>query len=168
MACLIVIFSIVDLWQCCVCCTRSGVTRCTKFVALYLCLCASPGYTLCFDHTSVYLCASTLQNRAVPHDFYSPLSIPLERSGWPRIRWCGIGGFQEQVRCLFVGLVALSFFVFDYFPFLFISTIGGLCGAGIFGLMGCQSPSPSLALPIFFNNNNNNNNKRAVTIAIDL
>ena len=26
---------------------------------------------------------------------------------------------------------------------------------GVFGLIGCQSPSPGLALPIFFNNNNN-------------
>ena len=45
MACLTAIFSIVDLWQCCVCCTRSGVTRSTHFVALYLFLmCQS---TLC-------------------------------------------------------------------------------------------------------------------------
>ena len=65
-------------------------------------------------------------------------------------------GFQEQVQCLFVGLVALSFFVFNYFPFLFFSSIGLLCGAGVFGLIRCQSPSPGLALPIFFNNNNNN------------
>ena len=28
--------------------------------------------------------------------------------------------------------------------------------AGIFGLIGCKSPSPGLALPIFFNNKNNN------------
>ena len=28
--------------------------------------------------------------------------------------------------------------------------------AGDFGLIGCQSPSPGLALPIFLNNNNNN------------
>ena len=41
-----------------------------------------------------------------------------------RIRWCGIGGFQEQVQCLFVGLVAVYFFVFNYFPFLFFSSIG--------------------------------------------
>ena len=34
MACLTVIFPIVDLWQCCVCCTRSGVTGCTHFVAI--------------------------------------------------------------------------------------------------------------------------------------
>ena len=29
--------------------------------------------------------------------------------------------------------------------------------AGVFGLIAWQSPSPGLALPIFFNNNNNNN-----------
>ena len=114
----------------------------------------SPGYTRCFDRTSVYFCASPLQNFAVPHDFYCPLSISLEWSGWPRIWCCGIGGFQGQVQCLFVGLVALSFFVFNYFPLLFFSSIGWECWAGVFGLIGCQSPSPGLALPIFFNNNN--------------
>ena len=55
--------------------------RSTHFVALYLCLMASPGYTRCFDRTSVYLFASPLQNLAVPHNFYSSLSISLERSG---------------------------------------------------------------------------------------
>ena len=78
-------------------------------------LCASPGYTRCFDRASVCFCASPLQNLTVSQDFYSPLSISLEWSSWPRIWWCGIGGFQEQVQCLFVGLVALSFFVFNYF-----------------------------------------------------
>ena len=87
-------------------------------------LCASPGYTRCFDRTSVYFCASTLKNLGVPQDFYSPLSLSLEWSGWPHIWWFGIGGFQEQVQCIFVGLVALSFFVFNYFPFLFFSSIG--------------------------------------------
>ena len=58
-------------------------------------LCANPGYTRFFDHTLVYFCASPLQNLAVPQDFYSSLSISLEWSGWPRIWWCWIGGFQE-------------------------------------------------------------------------
>ena len=31
---------------------------------------------------------------------------------------------QEQVQCIFLGLVALSLFVFNYFPFLFFSSIG--------------------------------------------
>ena len=80
--------------------------------------------TRCFDRTSVYFCASPLQNLAVPLDLYSPRSLSLEWSGWPRIWWCEIGGFQEQVQCLFVGLVGLSFFVLTYFPFLFFSSIG--------------------------------------------
>ena len=51
-------------------------------------------------------------------------SVSLERPGCPLIRWCGIGWFQEQVQCLFVGLVAFFFFVFNSFPFLFFSSIG--------------------------------------------
>ena len=34
---------------------------------------------------------------------------------------------------------------------------------GVFGLIGCQSPSHGLALTIFFNNNNNNNNRNILT-----
>ena len=35
--CLSVTLHIVDLWQYYVCCTRSGVTRCTLFIVLFLC-----------------------------------------------------------------------------------------------------------------------------------
>ena len=41
-----------------------------------------------------------------------------------------------------------------FFLFLFFLSIGWYCGAGVFGLIGCTSPSLSLALPIFINNNN--------------
>ena len=55
-ACLTVIFPIVDLWQCCVCCTRSGVTRCTHFVALYLCLtCQSGLHEVLWSHIGILL-----------------------------------------------------------------------------------------------------------------
>ena len=30
--------------------------------------------------------------------------VPLERSCWPRIRWCGTGGFQDQGQCFFIYL----------------------------------------------------------------
>ena len=43
------------------------------------------------------------------------------------------------------------------FNFYFILSIGWYCGAVVFGLIGCISLSPSLALLNFFNNNNNNN-----------
>ena len=42
---------------------------------------------------------------------------------------------------------------------LFFLSIGWYCGAGVFGLIGCISLSPSLVLLTFFNNNNNDNNK---------
>ena len=42
-------------------------------------------------------------------------------------------------------------FVSYCFPFLFFHSIGCYYGAGVFGLMGCYSLSPSRALPIFFN-----------------
>ena len=55
-ACLTVIFPIIDLWQCCVCCTRSGVTRCTHFVALYLCIICQPGlHAVLWSHIGILL-----------------------------------------------------------------------------------------------------------------
>ena len=64
--------------------------------------------------------------------------------------------FQEHGQCLFIGLAARSLFVSYCFPFLFFLSMGWCCGVGVFGLIGCQSLSPSLALPTSFNNNNNN------------
>ena len=41
-------------------------------------------------------------------------------------------------------------------------SIGWYCGAGVFGLIGCISVSPSLALLTFFNNNDNNKKRHGV------
>ena len=41
------IILIVDLWQYCLCFRRSGVTRCTLFVVLYLCSMCQFGFRLC-------------------------------------------------------------------------------------------------------------------------
>ena len=70
----------IALWQYYVCCTRSGVTRCTLFVVLFLCRICRWGFTRRCDRTSVHLCASSLQNLAVSRDFYSLVSISVERS----------------------------------------------------------------------------------------
>ena len=66
---------IVDLWQYYVCCTRSGVTRCTLLWCSSCAVCAGERYTRCCDPTSVHLSASSLQNLAVSPDFYSLVSI---------------------------------------------------------------------------------------------
>ena len=51
---------------------------------------------------------SSLQNLAVPHNFYSPVSISVERSCQPCIQWCMTSGFQELGQCLFICPAACS------------------------------------------------------------
>ena len=87
---------------------------------------------------------------------YSLVSISVELSWWPRIRYCGTGGFQEQGQWLFTGLASSSLFVSRCFPIINLHSMGWYCGAGVFGLIGCYSHSPILALQTFFNDNNNN------------
>ena len=71
---------IVDLWQSCACFIRSGVTRCTLLMVLYLDRFTSAGFTPCSGRTPVYLCTASPQNLAVQQDFHSTFSVPLERS----------------------------------------------------------------------------------------
>ena len=54
-------------------------------------------------------------------NFYSLVSISVERSWWRIIRRCGTGGLQEQL-C---------------FSFLFFHSMGWYWGAGVFGLIRC-------------------------------
>ena len=87
---------------------------------------------------SVHLSTASLQNLAVQQDFYSSLGVPLERSFWPRIRWYGTGGFQEQGQCFYIGIsCSIRTIVFYCFPFLFFLSIGWYCGADVSGLIGC-------------------------------
>ena len=82
--CLSVTFLIVDPWQSCVCFIRSGVTRCTLLMVLYLDgICQRGLHALLYGRTSVHLCTASLQNLAVQQDFYSILGVPLEQS-WTR------------------------------------------------------------------------------------
>ena len=78
----------------------------------------------------------------------------------------GLAGFKSRSSA-FLLTQLLSFFVFNYFPILFFSSIGWQCGAGVFGLIGCQSLSPGLELRIFFNINNNNNNNACDVTCIE-
>ena len=67
---------IIDLWQYYVCCTRSGITRCTLFLVLFLChMCWCGLHSALWLHI-VYLCAASLQNQ------YRRSFIPLSVSLW--------------------------------------------------------------------------------------
>ena len=119
--CLSVTLYIVDVWQCYVCCIRLGICVC----------CIRPvrvTRTRCSGCTSVYLCASSLQNLAVPQDLYSHFSVPVERSCWPCIRWCGTDGFQELGKCFFIDpSCSIRFLSSENFPFLFFLSVGWYC-----------------------------------------
>ena len=149
--CFNVTLHMVDLWQSFVCCVRSGVTQCTLFMVLYLCRMFQWGPNAVLWYQIVML----MRLLAVPQDFHCHFRVSVERSCWPCIGWCGNRWFQVQGQCLSIDLADCSLFVYYYFPFLFFYSMGWYCGAGVFGLIGCKSLFPSLALPKLFNNKNN-------------
>ena len=61
----------------------------------------------------------------------SPVSIFLEWSRSPHIRWCGTSGFQEQCQCLFIGPAASLLLSPTYcFPFSSFILWVGILGLG--------------------------------------
>ena len=102
--------------------------------------------------------AILLQNRAVSLVFCSPLSVSLERSCWPCIRWCGTGWVKEQAQCFFYWPKLLVHVCLLLFSRYLLLSMRWYCEAGVFGVIGCKSRSLSLAMLTTFNNNSNNNN----------
>ena len=100
--------------------------------------------------TSVHLCTASRQNLAVPLDIYSSLSVPLERSCWPRIRWCGTGGFQEQGQCFFYWTKLLYSYcsLLLFFPFYSSCLYVGIWGAVVFGIIDLHSLSALHSRPL--------------------
>ena len=86
--CLSVTLLLVDLWQYYACCIRSGVTRSTFFMVLYLCrMCQCGLHVVFWSHIGILIRLAVRQN------LYSSLSVPAYRFCWPCILWCGTGGF---------------------------------------------------------------------------
>ena len=136
-----VTFIIVDLWQYCECCVRSSITDASSlwcsipvlFVPVWV-ICHSGGI-------SVYLRSSSLQNFAVPQEFYSPISISVNRSWWPCIRRCGCFGFQEHGQYLFF-LTSCSSLSPTVFPFSTFILCFGIVGLGSLDWQGAYSSLP--------------------------
>ena len=81
-------------------------------------VCVNAGSTRYFGHTSEHLCGSSMQNLAVPQDFYCPVSVSLKQSCWAGgIRWCGAGEFEEYGQCLIIGLAAAACLPLTIIPF---------------------------------------------------
>ena len=102
---------------------------------------------------------------------YSRTFIPFSVFLWndlaiPVFDGVGVAGFKSRVNASLLAQAALSLLVSSTL-FLFFLSIGWYCGVGVFGLIGCISLSPSLALLTFYNNNNDNN-KSAITYSNNL
>ena len=122
-------------------------------MVFYLCrMCQCGLHEVLLSQICIYLCTSSLLNLAVPQGLYSTLSVPVERSCWQCIRWCGTGGFQEHGQCFFIGI---SFLI--PFRLVFSVSLLSVCGmvlwgCVVFSLIGCKSLTASLALQISFIN----------------
>ena len=121
--CLCVTLLIGDLWQFCVCCIRSDVTRCTRLMMRYLYrMCQCRSHAMPWSHISILMRRLVAKPRSIA-GFLSHLSVPLERSCWPCIRWCGTAGFKSmQDQCFFIDLSSsIPTMVFYHFPFYLLS-----------------------------------------------
>ena len=116
--CLSVTLFIVDLLQFSVCCIWSGVTRCTRLMMRYLDrMCQWGLHAVPWSHIGILLCHLAAEPRSTAGLLF-PSQCHSEWSCWPRIQWCGTGGFQEQGQCFFIGLSCYIPTIFFYYFFL--------------------------------------------------
>ena len=150
---------IVDLWQYHVCCTRSGLTHCTLFMVLFLCRMCRCGLHVAL-HIGTHMRLLAAEPRSIAgllfpfHYLCGAILVTPYSIVW---EW-RVSRVKQLGQCHFTGLAAHSIFVSSCFAFLFFHSMGRYCEVGVFGLIVCQSLSPGLAVPTFFNNNNNDNN----------
>ena len=155
--CFSVTLLIFDLWQSCVCCIKSGKTRYILYIVLYLCyICQYGLHAVLWSHIGILMSLLAVEPRSTAGPLFPSYSAPVERSYlltlysvvWDR-------RVQELGHCLFIGLSCTIHCCLIIFPVLFFPSTGWYCWAGFFGLIGCRSLSPSLALLTSFNNNDN-------------
>ena len=145
-------FPIVDQWQSCVCFIRSGVTRYTLLMVLYLDrMCQRGLHMVHWSHVG------TLMHRLAAEPYSTagllfPSRCPSGTIFLTRIRWCGTGRFQEQCQRFFsVISCSIPTIVFYSFSLSLLSIYRlVLWGWGLRTDYSVTSLFLSLALPTFF------------------
>ena len=118
--CLSEILLIIDLSQYCICCLRSCITRFPLFMVLYLCrMCQCGLHAVIWSHIHILMRLLTAEDRSTAGPLF-PSQCPPQRFCRPFIRWCGTGGFQEQVQFFSIDLSCSIIFCL-LLPFLFSS-----------------------------------------------
>ena len=146
-------FLIVDPWQSCVCFIRSGVTRCTLLMVLYLDrMCQCGLHALLWSHIGTLmhrLSAEPCSTAGLLFPFRCPSGTIL-LTAYSMV-WDWRVSRAGPMLLYWPKLLYPYYGVLPIFPFLFFPSIGWYCGAGVFALIGCTLISLSLALPTFFN-----------------
>ena len=157
--CLSVTLLIGDPWQSCVCFIRSGVTCCTLLMVLcldHMCQCRL--HAVLWSHIGTLMHCLVAEPRSMAGLLFPSrcLSGTILQTPYSMV-------FDWLVSRTGPMLFYLPKLLYPYyslllfFSFLFFLSIGWYYWAGVCRLIGCISPSLSLALPTFFNNNNANN-----------
>ena len=91
--------------------------------ALPLPMCQSGLHAVVWSHIGILMHLAAAEPRSTAgllfpsHYLWNNLVDPVFDGVW-------LAGFKSRSNAFFVGIVALSFLVFNYFPFLFVSSIG--------------------------------------------
>ena len=111
--------------------------RCNLKYSLYgdipvPCMCQCELLAVLWSHIGILMRILNTEPSSTAN-FYSLLSISVERSCWPFTGWSGTGVFLEQSQCFFyrVNLLALCLFSILFYFLSFVS-IGWYFGAGVF------------------------------------
>ena len=134
--CLSVTSQIVALWQYYVCCTRSGVTRCTLFVVLFLCrMCRFGLHAALWSHIDSLMRLLAAEPRSIAGLLFpcqhvcGTILVTLCSMVWDwRVSRAGPMPFYWPSWSLIFCLLLFS---------LFFHSVGWCCGVGVFGLIGC-------------------------------
>ena len=138
---------IIDLWQYCVCCIRLGVTR---WCSIYLCrMCQCGIHVVLWSHNYILMRLLVVEPRSTEGLLFHSQQL----CGTILLTLCSIVWDIRVSRASptpFYWPSCLLHFCRLLFPILFFLSMGWHCGAGISGLIGCKSLSPSIELQTVF------------------
>ena len=107
---------IVDPWQYCICCTRSGATRCILLMVLFLDrMCQCGLHSVLWSHIGSLMRFLAAEHRSTAGLLFLSRcqSGTILQTPYSMVWDCG---FQEQGRCFFIGLsCSIPTIVFYYF-----------------------------------------------------
>ena len=112
LGCIRVTLLIVHLWQCCACCIRTRVTRCTNFLVLYLCrMCLCGLHAVLWSHIGILVRILAAKPRSTAWPMFAS-QCPCIWNDLADTVFDGVGlaGFKIKANAYLLAYAALSNF----------------------------------------------------------